>query len=142
MTLACLIGYFLPQHAFTQDNISSANFLYHFSHANIFHLLVNLLALWQFRPRWGTCFVAYVISSIASCLPFASLSIPTCGLSAFLFACYARNFVAWHRSWYTLALIQFALALIPNVNWRIHLISFFISYLYWYASYSLHRHTN
>lgn len=137
---ACVIGFFLPSHAFTADTAVEEAFLYHFSHANIFHLLVNLYCLFQFYPRWKTCFVAFIVSSASALLPIAALDIPTCGLSAFIFACYARKFVSWHLPLWKPLLVQVLVAFMPLVNWRIHLISFILSYIVWYGIYS-RRHT-
>lgn len=103
--------------------------LYLFSHANIFHLIVNLIALFQFRPRVKTCVVGYVVSVAVMFLPFAYTSLPTCGLSGFLMACYARRYCAWKLSVKWLLLSNLMLAFIPVFNWKVHLLCFVIAYL-------------
>lgn len=103
--------------------------LYIFSHVNIFHLILNLIALYQFRPRFKTCLIAYISSVLAAFIPFAHLSIPTCGLSGFLMACYARRYYSHKLNPKWLIVSNLALVFVPYVNWRIHLISFFIAYI-------------
>lgn len=106
--------------------------LYHFSHANIFHLALNLVALFRFCPRWSTCAVAFACASAASMLPFTcDASEGTCGLSGFLFASYARRYVTWREKPYVLLLSMFAAGLLPHVNWKIHIVSFALSYLFY-----------
>jgi len=139
ITVVCVVFLFLPTHAFTRD-ISWNNVLYHFSHANIFHLAANLIALWQLRPRWSTTFVAFAVATLVSMIPAASLDLPTCGLSAFLFAAYSRRYVAWHNSFVKLLMFQLVLSFIPCLNWRVHLLSFLIAYVFWYVFYNHYRY--
>lgn len=106
-----------------------SKFLYLFSHANIFHLLLNLIALFRFRPRLKTCLIAYVVSVVAVFIPFAHLPLPTCGLSGFLMACYARRYYSWKLSVKWILLSNLLLAFIPVYNWRVHLICFTLAYL-------------
>lgn len=107
----------------------SNSLLYHFSHANIFHLALNLIALFQFRPRWKTCVVAYISASVAAMIPFAAIEEPTCGLSGFLFASYSRRYFYWKKKPYMLIASNLMTAFVPHMNWRIHILSFLIAYL-------------
>lgn len=100
-----------------------------FSHSNIFHLIVNLIALFQFRPRIKTCLIAYIVSVVVVFIPLAHMDMPTCGLSGFLMACYARRYYAWKLSVKWLLLSNLMLAFIPVFNWKVHLLCFIISYL-------------
>lgn len=125
--LACGAGY-----GFGYGAPAVNSLLYHFCHANVFHLLLNVSALFGFRPRWGTCAVAYVSASLASLAPFTwSAGEWTCGLSGFLFAAYARRSATWGERPYALLLCAFAAGMLPHVNWRIHVVSFLISYIYY-----------
>ncbi len=112
--------------------------LYIFSHANIFHLTLNLIALFQFRPRFKTCIIGYISSVLAAFIPFSHLAVPTCGLSGFLMACYARRYYSYKLNPKWLILSNVVLAFVPYVNWRIHLISFFIAYIIYGT---IHRYT-
>lgn len=131
---ACCVVFFCLslRFDFGRDFGVTHSLLYHFSHANVFHLALNLIALFQFRPRWSTCATAFVCASLASMLPFtASTAEGTCGLSGFLFAAYARRYATWREKPYFLLLSAFVGGLLPHVNWRIHIVSFILSYLFY-----------
>lgn len=106
---------------------------YHFAHANIFHLLCNMLGLWPFHPRWLTVAVGYLCSTLAALL----LALiypgygPVCGLSALIFACFARRYAVWHFPIWKIVLFNVPFIFIPRVDGLLHLLSFFISYLVW-----------
>ena len=137
--ITCILTfYFSISFKCVSQSESISKMLYIFSHANIFHLLLNLIALFQFRPRFKTCFIAYIASVLAAFIPFAHLSAPTCGLSGFLMACYARRYYSYKLSPKWLILSNVVLAFVPYVNWRIHLISFFIAYIIYGT---IHRYT-
>jgi len=131
---------------------------YHFFHANIYHLLLNLLALWLYRPRTATLITAYLTATLAAYIdslitpaistlytgnsgfpPFTPNpplpQFPTIGLSALIFAAFARNYVAWHRHTYPILIAIIITAPIPNLNWHLHLISFITSHIIWKAIY-------
>lgn len=112
----------------------SNSLLYHFSHANIFHLLANLVALFTFRPRWTTCAYGYLAASVASVLPFAWMADePTCGLSGFVFACWARRYWSFRIKPFYIVGISLVSVFIPHVNWRIHLYSFILAIIIYAA---------
>lgn len=102
--------------------------LYSFSHANIFHLALNLVALFRFKPRWKTCAIAYAVAFVGSYLPFVCMPGATCGLSGFLMACFARYYYAWRKSVWTLLFANLIFIFIPCVNWVIHMVCFILSY--------------
>ncbi len=115
--------------AFTGETGIGNAMLYHFSHANIFHLAANLVALFMFRPRWVTCAYGYLASSVAAVLPFAWVTDEaTCGLSGFIFACWARRYWSFKIKPFYIFGVCLVSAFIPHVNWRIHLYSFILAF--------------
>lgn len=115
--------------AFTRETGFVNAMLYHFSHANIFHLAANLVALFMFRPRWLTCVYGYLASSVAAVLPYAWVAgEATCGLSGFVFACWARRYWSFKIKPFYIFGICLISAFIPHVNWRIHLYSFILAF--------------
>lgn len=103
--------------------------LYTFTHANVFHLSLNLIALFRFKPRVKTCLIGYVSCVLASFVPLASLAEPTCGMSGLIMGCYARRYHAYKLSLWRITLGNVVMAFIPLFNWRIHLLSFLIAYV-------------
>lgn len=136
LTLLCL-GLHCNHYAFSCSRLSAEDImLYSFSHANIFHLLINLYALWKFRPRWLTVAVSYFIT-IAIVPYVCQLTIPTCGLSVLLFACYARYYVSWKKS-VVRVIVSNTILLGMNMlfantffNVMAHAVAFFIAYIIW-----------
>ena len=130
ITIGCLIGWGSDL-AFGVDAPWWRCFLYHFDHANIFHLVLNLWGLYQFKPRLKTCAVAYMVSSLVALIPFCSVTLPTCGLSGFLMAAYARAYVDKKQPIWKAIAVNMVLMLFPMFNWKIHVVSFLIAYLIW-----------
>ena len=110
---------------FDTNSIPYDHFLYTFAHGNIFHLSLNLIALFQFKPRVKTCLIGYVSCVLASFVPLASLPVPTCGMSGFIMGCYLSLILSLWR----IILSNIVRAFIPLFNWRIHLLSFLIAYI-------------
>lgn len=141
IAVACIFAAFTrKQFGFGSDSSLFEHMFYSFSHANIFHLMANLIALFQFKPRVKTCIVAYMATVAASYLPIAALGVPTCGLSGFIFACYARKYFSFHMNPLRLVLCNMVMVLVPCVNWKIHLLSFFIAFIIygWLQEVSVH----
>lgn len=106
--------------------------LYIFSHANIFHLALNIWALWSFKPRIKTCIIAFIVSFAVTLLPFIHLEQPTCGLSGFLLACFARRYQSHRINPWRILLVNLIFIPFPMFNWKIHLAAFFIAYIYYF----------
>lgn len=138
VTLACFL---MPVTIGTGNGTGlSEAVCYSFFHANVFHLALNLWALFYFRPRPLTCVVAMAIAIISALVPWAQMDMPTIGLSAFLFAGFARRFVAWRKAPWQLLFTQVLMMFLPYYNWRIHIISFTIGYIFWFGYYCCKRH--
>ena len=123
-----------------------AALLFHFTHANPFHLIANGLAILYFRPRWSTLALAYPAATLAALLYLAITSLapvagasasaflpilPTCGLSAIVCAAFARPYAARAKSPLPFILLQLPFAIIPNFNYILHILSFLIAYSAW-----------
>lgn len=131
LTMLCVVGYWFNL-MFGESQPWWMCFFYHFDHANIFHLVLNLWALYQFKPRWKTVIVAYAVSSLSALLPFSSVALPTCGMSGLLMAAYARKYAEFRMPLWKPIAVNMLFALFPMFNWKIHLVSFLISYIAWY----------
>lgn len=59
--------------------------IYPFFHANIFHLLGNMFALYFLCRHYRLLFIAYIIAIISSFIAYSPL--PTIGLSGVVYAC-------------------------------------------------------
>lgn len=120
----------VPDSRLTCGDISSA-FLFHFTHASIFHFLANFYVIAKFRPRWVNVPVAYFSATCAALVPFTAASNPTVGISGMIFAMLARrDAILRIRNWRLLGL-NFLLAFVPCYNWKIHLLSYIISFTIW-----------
>lgn len=114
---------------FDTDSSLSGHLLYTFTHANVFHLSLNIIALFRFKPRLKTCLIGYVSCVIASYIPYASLATPTCGMSGLIMGCYARRYHSFKLKPWKIIITNMGMAFIPLFNWRIHLLSFLIAYI-------------
>lgn len=107
---------------------------YHFFHANIFHLACNVFVLIPFKPRWMTLLVAYLSATLAAMMLAQIPGYgPTCGLSAVIFASFARRYASWSLKCWRIILVNIPFLLIPQVDGAVHLLSFFLSYFIWKA---------
>lgn len=130
ITIICVTSQLLFKYSISHVNTDVTSYLlYIFSHANIFHFAVNIIGLYQFKPRVKTCIIGYISSVLAGMIPFAQIDLPTCGLSGFLMACYARRYYSHKLSFKYLLIANLIMAFIPVFNWKIHLLSFFIAYI-------------
>ena len=133
VSLAFLLGF---RCSFVWNEYGVSHFFYPFSHANVFHLLANLVALLTFRKNVGI--VAYIAAVAASFLPMDSTA--TMGLSAVLFAHIGATW-AYSAGLYPMCrrILPFAvlIGLLPGVNFFIHIYSLFLGYIIMYIVYLL-----
>ena len=132
----CLLA---PEAYVTEGTDPACAALYHFTHANAWHLALNALFILRFKPRWKSTLSGWLCASLAALCPSAACGEPTCGMSGMCYAMAARSDV-WHGSpnpW--LLLSNIPLALTGHFNWKIHLLSYSISYALWSI---IHRKAN
>ena len=121
---------YAPAVGFVGCSISADHFLYPLCHANIFHLLGNILCLWMLRcPLYiPTTFVCAALCSFLPCLSTE----PTMGFSGVLFSMAG---ISWGRTGRFIDMCRKCLPfvlitlLIPNVNALIHLYCLMAGYL-------------
>ena len=85
ITLVLAVSYiFLPQYGFHGGEVGLDNILYPLSHANIWHLMANIVCLWMIpcELHLGTSFLIAVVCSFLPCFTEE----PTVGFSGVLFA--------------------------------------------------------
>lgn len=119
-----------PKSMLTSSDKWSA-FLFHFTHANIWHLLANFYVIARFRPRWDNVPVAYLSATVAALMPFTGMSMPTVGISGIVFALIARRDAVLKIWNWKLLGINALLAFVPCYNWKIHLASYLIAFIIW-----------
>lgn len=120
---------FLPKYGFPDAHLFG-HFLFSVSHANVWHLLANLLCLWMLPCRLHLC-MSYLTALFCSFLP-CFVSEPTMGFSGILFSvigiswgrvCRFREML-WKNKWF-LVIPMF----IPHVNAFIHVYCLVFGYL-------------
>lgn len=111
--------------------------LFHFTHCNIFHLLCNLICLWNIKGNLHLI-PAYLIATAASFLMLNGSPVGTQGFSAILLAIIGYKWGKWFAQPHTthqrtsalkriakyILLPTAVCAFIPNVNASIHFYSF------------------
>ncbi len=152
LTLVLCLSYcFLPKYGFTPFHGSlsghtlATHLLYPFSHANVFHLLANIVCLWWLRSLHLP--VTYIIAVLCSFLPSFSLygffagqgfalAEPTYGFSGIIFAVVGVSWgkvhrfrdMLWRNKWF-LIITTF----LPHVNFLIHLYCLLLGFLYGFS---------
>lgn len=134
LTSVSVVMLFLEPVGFSRADLFPSCLVYHFFHANIWHLACNLIALFAFRPRWKTLGVAYLASTLAALVPGVAMSEMTCGMSAILYASFARRYASWKKNPLPLLVSNLVFIFVPCVNWMVHLVSFLIAYSVWLLS--------
>lgn len=131
ISVILVLAYFLFPAVGYVGGVHGANFVYPFCHANIFHLLSNILCLWLLSCPLNIL-ATYIIAVLCSFLP-AFTSEPTMGFSGVLFAIAG---VSWGRTGLFNEMCRRCLPLIlitlfiPHVNAFIHTYCLFVGYLY------------
>lgn len=101
-----------------------------FCHANIFHLLINLAALWSIRNK-VSIIASLLVAILSTTLP-TSVREPTMGLSGFLFAVFG---IMWGETGRVKEAARKVMPFIvitmmfPNINGMLHLYCFWIGYI-------------
>lgn len=105
--------------------------VYPFSHANIFHLLGNLLCLWLL-PCSLRVPKSYLVAVIASFIPLIFTEQPTMGFSGFLFAVIGMTWGRirqFRKMCKKIAPYIIVTLFLPNVNWEIHVYCLLFGYV-------------
>ena len=120
----------LPQYGYYFGEIGIGNVLYPLSHANIWHLLANIVCLWMI-PCDLHILTSFLLAVLCSILPCFS-SEATVGFSGVLFAIVGISWgrvgrfkdMVWRNKWFLI--IPF---FIPHINAFIHLYCMIGGYL-------------
>lgn len=106
------------------------HFTYSFEHANVWHMLANLLVLWSVRRRMNAA-AGYAIAVAASWLPMWT-DRPTVGMSGLLFAVFGvmwgerGDFLGFIKAGMPVILVMMA---IPGINGLLHLYCYGIGFV-------------
>ena len=126
---------FLPSYRFPDDGIIGHAF-YSLCHANIWHLMANVLCLWMIRCELHLC-ISTILAIICSFFP-CFISEPTCGFSGVLFSIVGMSWgrvrrfrdMLWRNKWFLIIPI-----FIPHVNALLHVYCLLVGWLvgrFWY----------
>ena len=122
---------FMPQYGFSGilSGGVGVHFVYPFCHANIFHLLANLVCFWMI-PCESHLLISYLCAVLCSFLP-CFCSEPTMGFSGVLFAVVGISWGRCHRFvdmiWKNKLFLIIPLFL-PNVNGLLHVYCLVVGY--------------
>ena len=105
--------------------------LYHFFHANIFHLAANLLSVWLIfgkgrRYPLSHFILAYIIGTLA----WYCSAVPVVGVSNFIFALLGLRTPSLKDAWWrqssvrVFLVVTVGMAFVPNVSAVTHIVSF------------------
>lgn len=139
ITSACLAGYFLHV-GFYADCPWWNHLAYSFCHANLFHLAINMLVLWNVRNRISVV-ESLAVAVVASFLPMY-VDGSTMGLSGFLFAAFGiiwGKTGRWKDAFVKAMPFIVCTMIVPNVNGLLHLWCFWLGYLVGFLRNVFHR---
>lgn len=129
ITVLCIAFYTLHI-GFDSNSDVTTHVTYNFNHVNVFHLIVNLMVLWQIKNKIDIS-GALLVAFVASYLPMY-VTEPTMGLSGFLFAAFG---IMWGKTGEFKKAMKAGLPfiiitmLLPNVNGLLHLYCYLIGYV-------------
>lgn len=130
ITVLCVAFYTLHI-GFDSNSDVASHVTYNFNHVNVFHLLINLMVLWQTKNKIDVL-ESLLVAFVASYLPMY-VTEPTMGLSSFLFAAFG---IMWGKTGEFkkamkagLPFILFTMIL-SDVNGLLHLYCYLIGYFY------------
>lgn len=131
VSLFLVVWYFaMPRVGYVWDGGFGSHFLYSLSHANIFHLLANVVCFWMI-PCELHLFFAASVAFLCSFLPCFILE-PTSGFSGVLFAVVGMSWgrvhrfkdMIWRNKWWLIVPV-----FIPHVNAFLHVYCLVLGYL-------------
>lgn len=149
--LLTMIFFCVDPIGFTSEEISLGNFVYHFFHANIFHLIGNLFAMYIIMHKvyisWRELLpISFIIATI--CSFFCGFNTPTIGLSGIVYAVYGM-----HLSLYRAKFKMFCIMVAPiivmmvltsllglKINNILHLSSYILGCVYSFFKYKLFKY--
>lgn len=101
-----------------------------FLHANVFHLLANVVVLWQLRFSLRNLAVAYLLSIPATLAVWQGTAI---GFSSVLYALMGMRLEAWRLSraeWTWFIAANVATAFVPGIAFGVHCAAFALGWIY------------
>ena len=154
LTVPYILGF---KTGYTGDSGLASHLLFPFSHANIFHLACNLIAVWVLKWNMKNIIPSVAISFVASFLPGINIYPQlTMGASGIIFAAIGimwgryfshEYFNTWLerdmdilsgnvKKFFLYVLVPLAVMMfLPNVNFALHLYSLYLGMLYAFFHY-------
>lgn len=140
--IGCVCAVFMLIDLPREGNWIGGRWLFCFAHANIFHLMANMVCLSMLNVRWWWWLVGYAISIACTFLPcpiwswseMGFVTMPSCGLSGVLMAVIGMlwgraigrvGFAKWGNAVFKWVLLPVVVTgFLPNMNALMHLWSF------------------